>query len=237
LISSTDFKDGENTFVADVGDVTVIAAKSSCSVLVAFRTHTVLPISVTVAETWLAAASSRLTGDIPKLVACVFEAVTRLLRVASARSLNDLITSMSTSDRSLIGRRSNRRTSSIMAETALTTDFMGVRTRVGAFERPAVRRLSMAERKDVTWISRSPPSAATGSWSSSLGACKKSWDVATKMKSINIWNWGVGGRTLYTPQLSLRLLILAFILLKLTIQLPNDDVIRVFSGHQLVVPA
>jgi hypothetical protein len=44
--------------------------------------HTVLPISVAVADRWLAAASRRLTGDIPELVACISEAVTRLLRVA-----------------------------------------------------------------------------------------------------------------------------------------------------------
>ena len=41
-------------------------------------------------------------------------------------------------------------------------------------ERPAVKRLSMAERKAVTWMSGRPPSGDTGSWSSSLGACKNS---------------------------------------------------------------
>jgi len=58
---------------------------------------------------------------------------------------------------------SKRRTSSTMADTAFTTDFMGVRMRVGAFERPAVRTLSMADRNTVMWMSSKPPSAATGS--------------------------------------------------------------------------
>jgi hypothetical protein len=95
LISSTDRKDGENPFVADElgGGEVAEGANSSCSALVALRKQTVLPISVTVADTWLAAASNKLTGDIPKLVACVLEAVTRLLRVASALSLKDLNTS------------------------------------------------------------------------------------------------------------------------------------------------
>jgi hypothetical protein len=52
--------------------------------------------------------------------------------------------------------------------------FHGVRTRVGAWERPAVRRLSMADTNAVMWMSRRPPFAETGSWSSSLGACKDS---------------------------------------------------------------
>jgi hypothetical protein len=47
--------------------------------MVAFRIKITFPISVMVVETWLAAASNKLTGDIPELVACPFEAVTRLL--------------------------------------------------------------------------------------------------------------------------------------------------------------
>jgi hypothetical protein len=54
------------------GGEVVEGANSSCSALVALRTQTVLPISVTVADTWLAAAFNK----IPKLVACVLEAVT-----------------------------------------------------------------------------------------------------------------------------------------------------------------
>ena len=60
--------------------------KSSCSARVAFRMQMILEISVIVAETWLAAASRRLTGDIPELTACVFVATTRFERVASRRS-------------------------------------------------------------------------------------------------------------------------------------------------------
>ena len=112
--------------------------------------RTVLPISVTVAETWLAAASSRLTGDIPELVACVFVAVVRLLSVASARSRSACKASRLTSARSRVGRRSKVRTSSTIAVTALTTDFIGVSTRVGALDRPAVKRLSIADTKAVT---------------------------------------------------------------------------------------
>jgi hypothetical protein len=79
-----------------------------------------------------------------------------------------------------------------MADTAFTTDFMGVRTRVGAFERPAVRRLSMADRNAVMWMSSKPPSAATGSWSSIFGACKNNWDVAEEIFSeeIDVRLWG-----------------------------------------------
>ena len=106
-----------------------------------------MPISVTVEETWLAAASSRLTGDIPELVACVFEAATRVLSVASRRSRSTRSESMSKSRRA---RRSYDLTSSRIAVTALITAFIGVRTRVGAFERPAVSRPSMADRKAVT---------------------------------------------------------------------------------------
>jgi hypothetical protein len=47
----------------------------------------VIPISVTVTDTWLAAALRKLIGDIPELVACVLDAVTRLLSVALALSL------------------------------------------------------------------------------------------------------------------------------------------------------
>lgn len=121
-----------------------------------------------VADTWLAAASKRLTGDIPELVACVLDAATKLLSVASARSRSDRRASRSTSERSRWGRRSNDRTSSIMDVTELITDFMGVSTRVGALDRPAVRRPSMADTKVVTCMSRTPPSADTGSWSSTL---------------------------------------------------------------------
>lgn len=59
---------------------------SSCSARVAFRMQMILEISVTVIETWLAAASRRLTGDIPELTACVLVATTRFERVASRRS-------------------------------------------------------------------------------------------------------------------------------------------------------
>lgn len=121
-----------------------------------------------VADTWLAAASKRLTGDIPELVACVLVAATKLLRVASARSRSDRRVSRSTSDRSRCARRSNDRRSSIMDVTELMTDFIGVSTRVGALDRPAVRRPSMADTKAVIWMSRIPPSGDTGSWSSTL---------------------------------------------------------------------
>ena len=49
------------------------------------------------------------------------------------------------------------------------TDFMGVGMCVQAWDWLAVRRLSMADTNAVMWISRMPPSAETGSWSSSLG--------------------------------------------------------------------
>ena len=125
-------------------------ANRSCSAFVALRMQTVLPISVTVSETWLAAASSRLTGDMPAPVACVFAAATRLLSVASARSRRACSASKLTSARSREGRRSNARTSSTIAVTAFTTDFMGVSTLVGALDRPAVSRLSIAETNAVT---------------------------------------------------------------------------------------
>jgi hypothetical protein len=64
-------------------------------------------------------------------------------------------------------------------ETALTTDFTGVRKRVGAWERPAVRRLLMVDTNAVTWMLRRPPSAETGSWSSSLGTCKNTHHVSS----------------------------------------------------------
>ena len=59
---------------------------SSCSARVALRMQIILEMSVTVAETRLAAASRRLTGDIPELMACVLVAATRFERVASRRS-------------------------------------------------------------------------------------------------------------------------------------------------------
>lgn len=138
---------------ADDGDAVAggdAGVKRSCSALVALRMQTVLPMSVTVRETWLAAASSRLTGDMPALVAWVFTAATKLLSVASARSRRACRDSISTSARSRAGRRSKARTSSTIAVTALTTDFMGVSTLVGELDRPAVKRPSMAERNAVT---------------------------------------------------------------------------------------
>jgi hypothetical protein len=51
----------------------------------------------------------------------------------------------------------------MMAVTAFTTDFIGVSTRTGELDRAAVRRLSIAERKAVTWISVTPPVGETGS--------------------------------------------------------------------------
>ena len=59
----------------------------SSSAFVDLRMRTILPMSVTAADRWLAAASRRLTGDIPMLVACVLVAVTRFPSVASVRSL------------------------------------------------------------------------------------------------------------------------------------------------------
>jgi hypothetical protein len=50
----------------------------------------------------------------------------------------------------------------MIADVELTTAFMGMRTRVGAFVRPAARRLSVPDTKAVTWMSMSPPSAAIG---------------------------------------------------------------------------
>lgn len=117
--------DGELVGGGDVGP------KCSCSAFVALRMQIVLPISVTVYETWLAAASSRLTGAMPALVACVFAAVTKLLSVASARSRRACRASRLTSARSRAGWRSKTRTSSTIAVTALTTDFIGVKTLVG----------------------------------------------------------------------------------------------------------
>ena len=58
------------------------------------------------------------------------------------------------------------------------TDFMGVRMHVRAWDWLAVRRLSMVDKNAVMWILRRLPSTETGSWSSSLGACKNSSDVA-----------------------------------------------------------
>jgi hypothetical protein len=103
---------------------------------------TVLPSSVTTALTWLAAASSRLTGDRPALVACVLAAATRFSTVASARASIAL-----TSSDAAAGVA---RTSSIMVCSAFTTAFVGARTAVGAGERPALRRSSTPDRKAVT---------------------------------------------------------------------------------------
>ena len=150
LVSSIDLRvelnvtDDEAVAGGDVG------MKRSCSALVALRMQIVLPISVTVSDTWLAAASRRLTGDIPALVACVLAAATRLLRVASARSRRACKLSISTSARSRVGRRSKARTSSTTAVTAFTIDFIGVSTRVGELDRAAVRSESIAETKAVT---------------------------------------------------------------------------------------
>jgi hypothetical protein len=141
---------------------------SSCSACVAFRMKISLDISVMVADTWLAAASRRLTGDMPELVACVLVAATRFDSVSSRRSRRDRRWSISTSMR--VGRDSYARTSSMTAEAEFTTAFMGMSTRVGAFDRPAVRRLSIPDTKAVRWVSTRPPSRATGNWSSILGA-------------------------------------------------------------------
>ena len=169
--SSTERSIGEKAF--RVGGVA--AANCSCSCFVARRMSTVRASSVTVADTWLAAASSKLTGDMPELDACVLTAATRLLSVASKRSDKALSVSGSTSERSRELRRSKARLSSIIAEAALTTAFIGESTRVGAFERPAVSKLSTELRKAVIGMSRIPPSAVTGSSSadlSTLGACE-----------------------------------------------------------------
>jgi len=61
-----------------------------------------------------------------------------------------------------VGRNSYARTSSIIAEEEFTTAFIGMRTRVGAFVRPAARRLSTPDTKAVTCMSTSPPSEAMG---------------------------------------------------------------------------
>lgn len=121
---------------------------SSCSARVALRMQMILEISVTVAETWLAAASRRLTGDIPELKACVLVATTRFERVASRRSREERRWSTSTLARA--GRISYARTSSMIAEVEFTIAFIGMRTRVGAFVRPAARRLSIPDTKAVT---------------------------------------------------------------------------------------
>ena len=73
LTSSTELKDGDKpSAVAEfggAGDEAEEPLKSSCLARDAFRKQTVLPISVMVADTWLAGASRGLTGDIPRLVA------------------------------------------------------------------------------------------------------------------------------------------------------------------------
>ena len=58
---------------------------SFCSAHVALRMQMVLEMSVMVAEIWLAAASRRLMGNIPELMACVLVAATgtRFERIAS----------------------------------------------------------------------------------------------------------------------------------------------------------
>jgi len=63
--------------------------------------------------------------------------------------------------------------SSRMVITTLTTDFLEVSTRVGAFERPAERRELMAVKKAVLCASGMVLSAENGSWSSNLGFCRK----------------------------------------------------------------
>ena len=52
-----------------LGEETDVGMNCSCSFFDAFRNPTIFPISVTVVATWLAAASKRLTGDSPALVA------------------------------------------------------------------------------------------------------------------------------------------------------------------------
>ena len=108
-------------------------------------------------ETWLAAASSELTGERPELVACILEAATRFDSVASTRSCTACTPSGSEYCREW------DRTSSRIFVTALTTDFIGVSTRVGALPRPAERRESMADKKVVRCTSGIAPSAETGS--------------------------------------------------------------------------
>ena len=78
-------KDGEKpVFKAaefgGAGDEDEEALESSCSARDALRMQIVFPISITIADTWLAAAARRLTGNILELVACVLNAVMRLKR-------------------------------------------------------------------------------------------------------------------------------------------------------------
>ena len=153
-----------------------VAWNCSCSVGVALLMKEAFAISVIVDDTWLAAASRRLTGDIPAPVAWLFVATTRLLRVASARSLRDRrMSRLTSSDR---GLRSNCLRSSVIAVTALTTAFIGARTRVGELLLPAVNKLSTAETNAVIWISNTAPSGDMGKLSSVLGGWRNSWDVA-----------------------------------------------------------
>ena len=144
-------RNGKSAYLREDG------ANRSCSVLVARRRRTTRSSSVTAAETWLAAASSKLTGERPKLVACVLEAATRFDSVASTRSSKACMPSGSEY------RREWDRTSSRILVTALTTHFIGMSTRVGALPRPAERRESMAVKKAVRCTSGIAPSAETGS--------------------------------------------------------------------------
>ena len=119
----------------------------SCSAELALLMKPTFAISVIV-NTWLAAASRRLTGDIPAPVAWLLVATTRLLRVASARSFRERSTSRSTSPGR--DRRSNYLRSLVIAVTALKNAFMGARTRVGELLLPAVNRLLTAGTNAVT---------------------------------------------------------------------------------------
>src|SRR5712672_635958 len=57
--------------------------------------------------------------------------------------------------------------------------FLGVSTRVGAFERPAERSELMAVTKAAMCTSGVATSSETGSWSSNLGFCRKRAELAT----------------------------------------------------------
>ncbi len=122
-------RNGKSAYLREDG------ANRSCSVLVARRRRTTRSSSVTAAETWLAAASSKLTGERPKLVACVLEAATRFDSVASTHSSKTCTPSGSEY------RREWDRTSSRILVTGLTTHFIGMSMRVGALPRPAERRV------------------------------------------------------------------------------------------------
>jgi hypothetical protein len=49
-------------------EASVETENASCSARVALRMQTILEISVTIVETWLAAVSRRLTGDVPEFM-------------------------------------------------------------------------------------------------------------------------------------------------------------------------